>query len=105
MCDPVLFDFICSLFITVIYCDLRERVRRLFGSTVRQNCLHQDSHSTVLTGKEGFTPTFALASLVIYVPVSSDSFKRLIKQSVDCFISFFLWRKIASLALPNNHSV
>lgn len=68
MCDPVLFDFICSLFITVICCDLREQVRRLFGSTVRQNCLHQDSHSTVLTGKEGFTQTFALASLVIYVP-------------------------------------
>lgn len=104
MCDPVLFDFICLLFITVIYCDLREQVRRLSGSTVGQNCLHQDSHSTVLTGKEGFTQTFALASLVIYVP-RLQILKRLIKQSVDCFSSFFLWRKIASLALPNNHSV
>lgn len=105
MCDPVLFDFICSLFITVIYCDLREQVRRLFGSTVGQNCLRQDSHSTVLTGKEGFTQTFALASSGYLCAASSDSFKRLIKPPVDCFISFFLWRKIASLALPNNHSV
>lgn len=104
MCDPVLFDFICSLFITVIYCDLREGVRRLSGSTVRQNCLHQDSRSTLLTGKEGFTRTFALASLVIYVP-PLQILKRLIKQSLNCLVSFFLWRKIAGLALPNNHSV
>lgn len=46
MCDPVLFDFICSLFITVIFCDLREQVRQLFGTTAWLNCLRQDSHSS-----------------------------------------------------------
>lgn len=55
MCDPVLFDFICSLFITVIYCDLREQVRRLFGTTAWRNCLRQDSHSGVSTLKDGFS--------------------------------------------------
>lgn len=58
MCDPVLFDFICSLFITVIFCDLRERVGRLFGTTARRDCHRQRSHGSVSTLKDEFSEIF-----------------------------------------------
>lgn len=72
MCDPVLFDFICSLFITVIYCDLREQVRRLSGSTVRQNCLHQDSRSS-FNWKRRIYPDFCIGLFGYLCAASSDS--------------------------------
>lgn len=42
-----------------------------------------------------------LALSVRHLPI----FERLIKQSVDCFISFFLWCNAASAPPTNNHSV
>lgn len=74
MCDPVLFDFICSLFITVIYCDLREQVRRLFGTTAWRNCLRQDSHSSGSTPTDGFSeiPEFTGETFGSFCAASSD---------------------------------
>lgn len=66
MCDPVLYDFICSLFITVIYCDLREQVSRVFGTTAWCNCLRQDSHSSESAGFSEileFTGWFLMCSI------------------------------------------